>query len=112
MESWYPQFKGSMPYEVHGDSGKVGQAKSYKLSDGAGMFLLVKTSDGKYWRMKYRFAAKEKLLALGCFPIPHWLKPENSARQPASSWPAQLPRTSINGQKNWHRAKLERISLK
>lgn len=40
----------------------------YKLSDGEGMFLLVTPSGGKYWRMKYRFAGKEKLLALGVYP--------------------------------------------
>jgi len=51
---------------------QVEQAKSkeknYKLSDSAGLFLLVTTSNAKYWRYKYRFAGKEKLLALGVFP--------------------------------------------
>lgn len=42
-------------------------AKPYKLFDGDGMFLLIKSS-GKYWRFKYRFAGKEKLLALGVYP--------------------------------------------
>lgn len=43
------------------------EAKPYKLFDGDGMFLLIKSS-GKYWRFKYRFAGKEKLLALGVYP--------------------------------------------
>lgn len=42
--------------------------KPYKLTDGGGMYLLVTPAGGKYWRLKYRFAGKEKLLALGVYP--------------------------------------------
>ena len=42
--------------------------KPYKLSDGDGMYLLVDTKGGRYWRMDYRFAEKRKTLALGIFP--------------------------------------------
>ncbi|MGM7884277.1 tyrosine-type recombinase/integrase [Yersinia enterocolitica] len=42
--------------------------KDYKLSDGGGLYLLVKANSGKYWRLKYRIAGKEKLLALGVYP--------------------------------------------
>src|SRR5262245_16106106 len=42
--------------------------KPYKLSDGGGLFLLVQPSGSKWWRFKYRFAGKEKLLALGSYP--------------------------------------------
>ena len=42
--------------------------KPYKLTDGDGMFLYVHPSGSKYWRLKYRFAGKEKLLALGVYP--------------------------------------------
>jgi len=42
--------------------------KQYKLTDGDGLYLLVKPNGGKYWRYKYRFAGKEKLLALGAYP--------------------------------------------
>lgn len=38
-----------------------------KLTDGQGLFLLVKAV-GKYWRMNYRFAGKQKTLALGVYP--------------------------------------------
>jgi integrase len=41
--------------------------KPYKLADGGGLYLHVKPN-GKYWRYKYRFANKEKLLALGVYP--------------------------------------------
>ena len=46
---------------------KSGQ-KPYKLTDGEGMFLYIHPSGSKYWRLKYRFAGKEKLLALGVYP--------------------------------------------
>lgn len=41
--------------------------KPYKLFDGGGLFLLVQPDGRKYWRLKYRFAGKEKLLAIGVF---------------------------------------------
>ncbi|HEM8339337.1 TPA: tyrosine-type recombinase/integrase [Providencia rettgeri] len=49
------------------DSSKP-KEKDYKLSDGGGMYLLVKTNGGKYWRLKYRIDGKEKLLAIGIYP--------------------------------------------
>ena len=42
-------------------------AKPYKLYDGGGLFLLV-PNGSRYWRLKYRIAAKEKLLAIGVYP--------------------------------------------
>jgi len=44
------------------------KTKPYKLSDGEGLFLLVTPAGRKYWRLKYHFAGKEKLLALGVYP--------------------------------------------
>lgn len=38
-----------------------------KHTDGQGMFLLVK-GPHKYWRMHYRFAGKQRALALGVYP--------------------------------------------
>jgi integrase len=42
--------------------------KPYKLFDSGGLFLLVTPNGGKWWRFKYRFAGKEKLLSLGTYP--------------------------------------------
>ncbi|SFK65478.1 Phage integrase, N-terminal SAM-like domain [Nitrosomonas aestuarii] len=49
----------------------VRQAKSrdkpYKISDSGGLYLLIKPT-GKYWRMNYRFAGKQRTLAIGVYP--------------------------------------------
>ncbi|WP_140182047.1 tyrosine-type recombinase/integrase [Providencia stuartii] len=42
--------------------------KEYKLSDERGLYLLVKPNGSRYWRMKYRFAGKEKKLSIGVYP--------------------------------------------
>ena len=42
--------------------------KAYKLSDSGGMYLLVHPNGGRYWRWKYRWLGKEKLLAFGTYP--------------------------------------------
>ena len=42
--------------------------KTYKLSDGKGLFLQVTHTGAKYWRLKYRIAGKEKLLSIGVYP--------------------------------------------
>ncbi|MGH8579596.1 MAG: tyrosine-type recombinase/integrase [Gammaproteobacteria bacterium] len=44
------------------------QEKPVRLFDGYGLYLEVAPRGGKYWRLKYRFAGKEKLLALGVYP--------------------------------------------
>ena len=42
--------------------------KQVKLFDVDGLFLLVTPQGGKYFRLKYRYEGKEKLLALGTYP--------------------------------------------
>ena len=42
--------------------------KPYKLTDGGGLFLLVNPDGSKYWRMAYRFAGVQRLLAFGKYP--------------------------------------------
>ncbi len=43
--------------------------KSYKLADGGGLCLLVPPSGAKLWRWRYRFDGKEKMMALGEYPL-------------------------------------------
>ena len=39
-----------------------------KLSDGGGLHVLIQPTGGKLWRLAYRFAGKQKTLALGAYP--------------------------------------------
>ena len=43
--------------------------KPYKLSDGGGLYLLVEKNGSKLWRHAFRFDGKQKLAALGAYPI-------------------------------------------
>ena len=47
---------------------QVRNAEPGKHFDGGGLFLDVKASGKRYWRMKYRFGGIERLLALGVYP--------------------------------------------
>jgi hypothetical protein len=40
----------------------------FKLGDGGGLYLLVNPNGSKYWRMKFRYAQREKTLAFGVYP--------------------------------------------
>jgi integrase len=44
------------------------KGKPIKLSDGGGLFLLIQPTGTKLWRLAYRFAGKQKALALGIYP--------------------------------------------
>lgn len=44
------------------------RGKPYKLSDGGGLFLLVKPNGSKLWQQKYRYFGKERLLSHGQYP--------------------------------------------
>ncbi|MFH0475674.1 tyrosine-type recombinase/integrase [Kluyvera ascorbata] len=42
--------------------------KPFKVSDGAGLYLLINPGGSKLWRLKYRLAGKEKNFSIGKFP--------------------------------------------
>lgn len=42
--------------------------KPRKMADGSGLYLIVTPAGGRWWRLKYRFEGKEKLLSLGTYP--------------------------------------------
>ncbi len=42
--------------------------KAYPLSDGQGLVLFVQPSGAKWWRYRYHFNSKEKMLSLGVYP--------------------------------------------
>ncbi len=64
--SEYPPFMKLTVKQI--DSSKA-REKDYKLSDGGGLYLLVKSNGSKYWRLKYRFDGKEKLFSIGVYPV-------------------------------------------
>ncbi|MFT5176420.1 MAG: integrase [Gammaproteobacteria bacterium] len=63
MRSGYP--RGTVQCEAQSTQPA---GKQYKVSDDYGLHILVKPSGAKCWRYKYRFAGKEKVLALGVYP--------------------------------------------
>lgn len=42
--------------------------KPYKLTDDGGLILLVNLNGSKWWRLRYRFDGREKMLSLGVYP--------------------------------------------
>jgi hypothetical protein len=44
------------------------RSADFKIADGEGLYLLVTTTGAKRWRLAYRFAGKQKALALGVYP--------------------------------------------
>lgn len=42
--------------------------RDYKLSDGRGLYLLVRPNGSKLWRFNYRYLAKYRTLAFGAWP--------------------------------------------
>lgn len=43
--------------------------KPYKLFDGGGLYIEIMPHGGKLWRLKFRYAGKEKRLSLGTYPL-------------------------------------------
>lgn len=43
--------------------------KTYKLSDGGGLYLEITKTGSKLWRLKYRFLKKERKLCIGEYPV-------------------------------------------
>lgn len=57
-----------MPLTVTEIRNRRPEEKPIKLFDGGSLFLLITAQGGKWWRFKYRFDGKEKLLSFGVFP--------------------------------------------
>jgi integrase len=53
--------------EVEIRSAKAAE-KPIKLFDGDGLYLLVNPNGSRWWRLKYRFAGKERGISLGVYP--------------------------------------------
>ncbi|UIJ45496.1 Arm DNA-binding domain-containing protein [Sphingomonas cannabina] len=60
------------------------RAKAYKLFDEHSLFLLVTPTGSKYWRLKYRYLGKDKVLSLGVWPevsLPEAREARDAARK-------------------------------
>lgn len=103
--------------------------KPYKLTDGGGMYLLVKPNGSKYWRLKYRFLGKEKMLSIGVYPdisLADARQKREEARKvlAAGSDPGETKKAEKLAQKlsfentfeaiarEWHQQKADRWSLR
>ena len=101
--------------------------KPYKLADGGGMYLLINTNGSKYWRMKYRFAGKEKMLSIGVYPDvtladarENAVKPETPRCWRRSGEAKRKKNRAANESENtfeaiareWHQSKADRWSLR
>ena len=103
--------------------------KAYKLTDGGGMYLLVKPNGSKYWRLKYRFVGKEKMLSIGVYPdvsLADARQKREDARKilAAGGDPGEVKKADKLAQKlstentfeaiarEWHRQKADRWSLR
>ena len=47
---------------------KAKHSEKKKLFDERGLYLMLTPSGGKWWRFRYKFDGKEKLLSLGVYP--------------------------------------------
>jgi len=54
--------------KTHKDEAGNVRVAPYKLYDELGLYVQVTASGGRWWRFKYRYAGKEKLLSLGTYP--------------------------------------------
>jgi len=45
-----------------------GRTGPYKLTDGRGLYVLVRPDGARYWRLDYRWSGKRRTLALGVYP--------------------------------------------
>ncbi|WP_404273390.1 tyrosine-type recombinase/integrase [Yersinia similis] len=103
--------------------------KAYKLTDGGGMYLLVKPNGSKYWRLKYRFVGKEKMLSIGVYPdvsLADARQKRDDARKilAAGGDPGEVKKADKLAQKlstentfeaiarEWHKQKADRWSLR
>ena len=78
--------------------------KPYKLADGAGLYLEVMPTGSKYWRLKFRYAGKEKRLALGVYPAVTLKSARKAARDARDGLAAGIDPTETRRQDKLERS--------
>src|SRR5258708_39976939 len=64
-------WKGQMLTDIKCRTEKAVGDKEKKISDGFGLYLLVKPSGAKLWQMAYRFSGRQKKLSFGIYGSDH-----------------------------------------
>ena len=80
--------------------------KPYKLFDGGGLYIEVRPTGAKYWRLKYRLNGKERKLSIGTHPTVT-LKEARQAREAAK----RLIRDGIDPSRAKQENRTQRIEL-
>ena len=92
-------------------------AKSWKIADQGGLFILVQPSGSKLWRFKYRFEGKENAIALGVYPavgIDEARRKRDEARHLLAQGidPSQIRRLEKARDKSEHLAEMDGSTVK
>ena len=74
--------------------------KPYKFSAGRGLCLFVMPDGAKYWRFRYRYGGKEKMLSVGVYPIVTLKKADEKAEEPAHSSRRAKTRPNIDASRS------------
>ncbi len=90
------------------------RAKGYKLTNGEGLYLLVRPNGSKLWRMTYRYGGKEKLLSFGAHPAvsraapwPKWCWARGGDPSAGNKPRAQMTRKEAA--RKWHGHRLDAL---
>ena len=90
--------------ELQVRSAKTGR-KISKLSDGGGLQLWVTPDGAKRWRLAYRIAGGQKVLAIGVYPTIGLKRPASPARMPK-----KLLAAGVNPSAAKKQAKIEKVN--
>lgn len=44
------------------------EAKPYPMADGGGLILIIQPTGARWWRFRYRFGGRAKMLSMGVYP--------------------------------------------
>jgi hypothetical protein len=63
------------------------EPKNYRLNDGDGLYVIIKTNGAKWWRFDYTIKGKRKTLSIGVTPQRVWQMPDAKQKKLVSMLP-------------------------
>ena len=84
--------------------------KDFRLSDGEGLYLLVKANGAKWWRFDYTFSGSRKTLSLGVYPVTSLSDARRKQKTQESRSAMML--TPVTSAKRKRRLRLSRLKTK